>query len=230
MIPYQRLIAIDPSLTCSGWALLSISTEELLGVGKLRSLPPKISLSERLQKLQQRIEDTLGGLNLGPNDVLVCEAPTSMLDPRGAFKVEQVRGIFEAVARTKNITVPGRINPRTVQRDLMGLRGAQQRRDAVKDTACQVVKTLFGDQLRRLGFDVSDRNLAKHQDIVDAILIGAIGVTKVKQGSVGDIAITEVFREQKSRRKSSRNSWGSGEENSFGWTEAEISKMASGSK
>lgn len=230
MIPYQRLIAIDPSLTCSGWALLSITTGELLGVGKLRSLPPKVALSERLQQLQHRIEGILGGLKLGPNDVLVCEAPTSMLDPRGAFKVEQVRGIFEAVARTMEIVVPGRINPRTVQRDLMGLKGAQQKREAVKGTACQVVKNLFGEQLRKLGFETTDRHLSKHQDIVDAILVGAIGVTKVKQSCLSNVSITELFEEKKVRRKNSRDSWGSGEENSFGWSEVEISKMVIGSK
>lgn len=173
------LLAVDPSLTCSGWALFRVTDQRLLGVGKFKSLPPSISLSRRLADLQERISALLKQFELGANDYLVCEAPTTMRDPRAAFKVEQVRGIFEASARAIGVEVPGRINPRSVHFEILGLKGPQQKRTEVKAAAVSIVGNLFKGDLTRLQFPLEPRALKRHQDIVDAILVGSLAVSWV---------------------------------------------------
>jgi hypothetical protein len=66
---------------------------------------------------------------------MVCEAATTVRDPHNALKVETVRAMFESVARGRLVGVPGRINPRSVQFEVMGLSGKQLPRAEVKDMA-----------------------------------------------------------------------------------------------
>jgi Holliday junction resolvasome RuvABC endonuclease subunit len=130
MALYRSLLAVDPSLTCSGWALFSIPNGSIVSVGKVRSDPPSVPMADRLRSLQDRVEGLLGHLNLGADDLLVCEAATTVKDPHNALKVETVRAMFEAVARARAVGVPGRVNPRSVQFEVMGLRGKQLPRAA----------------------------------------------------------------------------------------------------
>ncbi len=195
-------MAVDPSLTCSGWAIFDISTEKLIAVGKIRSLPPSYSLSDRLLTLQCRIQETLKECGMGQGDFLVAEAPTTMRDPRSAFRVEQVRGLFEAMARSKRIRVPGRINPRSVQREVMGLKGKQITRDRVKETAVMVVQALYEKELAELEFSASRAFLAKHQDIVDAILVGRLALIRIKSAIVAKIPPQRLFDEKLTPRPS----------------------------
>ena len=51
---FKRLLAIDPSLTCSGWALFDIKTKKLLSVGNVKS-KKEGGLSERLLDFQKKI-------------------------------------------------------------------------------------------------------------------------------------------------------------------------------
>jgi Holliday junction resolvasome RuvABC endonuclease subunit len=197
----RRLLAIDPSLTCSGWALFSIDSETLLAVGKIRSLGPNLPLAARLKDLQVRIGKLLRQLKVRPNDVLVCEAPTTMRDPRAALKVEQVRCIFEVVAREHDLVVPGRINPRSVHHEIMGLRGKQLPRAQVKGAAVQVVQSLHAAPLVNIGFDTRTAALTRHQDIVDAILIGSLGVTWVKTAALSEASLEQYFESGKSTRQ-----------------------------
>ncbi|MDZ4786523.1 MAG: hypothetical protein SGJ02_10665 [bacterium] len=222
-----KLISIDPSLTCSGWAVFSIESGALCGVGKVRSLPASIPLSNRLKDLQNKISDIFKIAKLTRNDVLICEAQTSMKDPRGAFKVEQVRSIFEALAREKEILVPGRISPRTIQSEILGFKGAQQKREEVKSVARSIVKSMFNKELSKLGFNVEENNLLKNQDIVDAILVGVMGLTRIKTAKMSNQSLAITFSEGSSKRRSSRAAWGKGEDNSFGWTEVELNKLLS---
>lgn len=187
MANLRRLLAVDPSLTCTGWALFAFEghgkpKEALLAVGTLKSLPPRIGLPARLLDLQQKIKLIFQSLRLGANDVLVCEAPTTMRDPRAAFKVEQVRGIFEALAREHGVDIPGRLNPRSVQYEVMGLRGKQLERKIVKETAVSIAKTLFAKELTHLGFNPEAPNLRRHQDVVDALLLGSLAASKLREG------------------------------------------------
>lgn len=191
-------MAVDPSLTCSGWALFGVSTDSpgqgsLLAVGKIRSLSPEHALARRYQDLQDKISAVCESLKLAANDVLICESQTTMRDPRAAFKVEQVRGIFETVARSRSLSVPGRINPRTVQSEIMGLRGKQLAREIVKDTAIHIVKTVYGPALEALGFDCDRENLSKNQDIVDAILIGSLALTRFGTALRGGLELEETL-------------------------------------
>lgn len=198
-MPSSRLVAVDPSLTCSGWALFNLSSGAVLAVGKMRSKPPSVALALRLEDLQGRINGLFEQLKLGADDFLICESPTTMRDPRAALKVEQVRGIFEALARNRQMQVPGRINPRSVQYEVMGLRGRQLSRGVVKETAVRVVQASFGSDLSRLQFDPSPSNLRRHQDIVDALLLGALGLARLQASIAAAIPHEVAFLERPTR-------------------------------
>ena len=175
---WRYLLAVDPSLTCSGWALFNINTQELCGVGKIKSLKTEFTLPIRYKDLQTQINNLFSQIKLGPEDIVVCEAPTTMRDPKATIKVEQVRGIFETLARTRGSLIPGRLNPRTVHHEVLGFKGKQVARKEVKESACAVAKRLFKNDLIRIGFN-SIENLSRHQDIVDALLIGTVVMSRL---------------------------------------------------
>lgn len=202
MSRFRSLLAVDPSLMCSGWALFSIAKGSIMAVGKIRGEPPSVHMSERLMSLQGRIEEVFSKLKLGAEDVLVCEAATTVKDPHNALKVENVRSIFEAVARTRAVRVPGRINPRSVQFEIMGLRGKQLARSDVKEMAVRTVEYLYSPDLERLGLEIA--NLQKHQDIVDALLIGRLALTRIQSARDADLSLDAVFQTTTPQR---RNSW-----------------------
>lgn len=191
MDAFRYLLAVDPSLTCSGWALFSISDGRICSVGKVRSDPPPLAMGERLRTLQRRIEVVLERLQLGAQDILVCESATTIKDPHNALKVENVRSIFESVARVRSVAVPGRINPRSVHHEVIGLTGKQLPRAEVKLAARRTVEYLYLDELRRLG--VPETDLEKHQDIVDAILLGRLAVMRVRSAHDGGLPVEALF-------------------------------------
>jgi len=188
---YRSLLAVDPSLTCSGWALFSIDDGRIRSVGKVKSDPPSLSMGERLRTLQERIEALIDRLQLGESDIVVCEAATTVKDPHNALKVESVRAIFESVARSRSISVPGRINPRSVHHEVMGLSGKQLPRAEVKLAARRTVEYLYADELAKIGFPQT--SLTKHQDIVDAILLGRLGVMRVRSAADGGLPMETMF-------------------------------------
>ena len=200
----SRLVAVDPSLVCSGWALFGIERGTLLGVGKIRSLGTRLAMAARLRDLQDKIAALFDSLNISTNDVLICEAQTTMRDPKAAMKVEQVRGLFEVVARSRGAAVPGRINPRTVQFEAMGLRGAQLARPIVKATAVETVRRTFAKELCAIGFGDQLTMLHRHQDIVDALLVGRVAVSRLQQAQAGSVPLEALFdSELVARRKAS---------------------------
>jgi Holliday junction resolvasome RuvABC endonuclease subunit len=204
MTSLRYLMAVDPSLTCSGWALLSIPAGEVLAVGKIKAAPPSIPMATRLERLQTSIKKVIANLSLGGADVLVCEAPTTMKDPHNTIKVEQVRGLFESSGRNQGVAVPGRVNPRSVQYEVMGLTGKQAGRIEVKAAAVRTVQYLYAPTLERLGIETSDAALKKHQDIVDAILIGRFAVLKIQGAIESRQTLESVFNTQ---LKQQRSSW-----------------------
>lgn len=204
MTSLRYLMAVDPSLTCSGWALLSIPAGEVVAVGKIKAAPPSFPMATRLERLQTSINKVLSSLSLGGTDVLVCEAPTTMKDPLNAFKVEQVRGLFESAGRNLGVAVPGRVNPRSVQYEVMGLRGKQVVRSEVKAAAVRTVRYLYTPTLEKLGIEVSDGALKKHQDIVDAILIGRFAALKIQGALESRQSLESAFDSQ---IKQQRSSW-----------------------
>ena len=199
----RYLMAVDPSLTCSGWALLSIPEGEILAVGKIKAAPPSVPMATRLERLQGAIKKVLSNLSLGELDVLVCEAPTSIKDPHNAIKVEQVRGIFESTGRSRGVTVPGRVNPRSVQYEVMGLKGKQVARLEVKAAAVRTVQYLYAPALQRLGIEASEAVLKKHQDIVDAMLIGRFAVLRIQGALDSRQPLEQVFDTQVKQQRSS---------------------------
>jgi len=201
-MPYPRhLLAVDPSLTCSGWALFRVIDCSIIGIGNIRSLSADHVLPDRLRDLQGKVLQTLERCDIGSSDVVVCEMQTTMRDPSAATKVEQVRAIFEVLSRVRGAQVPGRINPRSVHNELLGMRGAQRSRALVKASAVQVARSLFGQQLAAIGFDPSVSHLQRNQDIVDALLIGHVAVTRVRSAVVAGARITELFAPRTTRRR-----------------------------
>ena len=199
----RYLMAVDPSLTCSGWALLSIGEGEVLAVGKIKSAPPSIPLATRLERLQGAIKKVVTNLGLGDLDVMVCEAPTTMKDPHNAIKVEQVRGLFESIGRNRGVVVPGRVNPRSVQFEVMGLTGKQVARAEVKAAAVRTVQYLYAPALQRLGLATTGEDLKKHQDIVDAMLIGRFAVLRIQGALDARQSLESVFDTQSKQQRSS---------------------------
>jgi Holliday junction resolvasome RuvABC endonuclease subunit len=196
MTIYSRLLAIDPSLTCSGWALFDSEKGELLSVGKVKAPPPSTgSLAERLAILQQKVTMLFAELDFGRELVLVCESATTMKDPRAVFVVEQVRGIFEVLARARGACIPGRVHPRSVQYEVIGLRGPQEQRDIVKRSARMVAVTIYSAAFRDFGFNLDDDKLKSHQDIVDAVLIGHLAVARLRSWSLTNLPLEHFFSE-----------------------------------
>jgi len=193
---YSRLLAVDPSLTASGWVLFSVADAQPLELGVLCPPGPKMNLADRYLVLQQEVQSLYSRLSLGINDVLVVEGPAPLvMNPNSALKVEGVRGIFESVARARKVAVPGRLNPRTVQTELLGMRGKQLSRKDVKEWARATAAQLFGDELLRLSgnSDASVSYDSISQDIIDAILIGTLAVARVKNSCQIGQELTAAF-------------------------------------
>jgi Holliday junction resolvasome RuvABC endonuclease subunit len=205
MFHYRYLFGVDPSLTCSGWALFEVTSGELLSVGKIKGGAPRIPLSSRLGAFQERIGEIYDRIGICEKDIVVCEAPTTMKDPHNAIKVEQVRGIFESLARARGAGVPGRVNPRSVQYEVMGLVGKQAVRAEVKLAAVRTVQHLYQESLSRIGFDTEMPAITKHQDIVDAVLIGRLAVLRAQASVQSGVAIEQLF--QGDRSSGSRRTW-----------------------
>ena len=200
----RNLLAVDPSLTCSGWAFFSVSTGEIKAVGKIRGGAASIPLATRLSSLHIQIEQLIRHLNLNSQDALVCEAPTTMRDPLNAIKVEQVRGIFEGIARSSGVAVPGRVNPRSVQHEVIGLRGKQAPRAEVKSAAVRVAHLLYAEKFLMLGISREEKDLNKHQDVVDAVLIGHLALQRLRAAEQSGLSREQLFA---TAPQGSRRSW-----------------------
>lgn len=201
MTSFRYLLAIDPSLTCSGWALFSVPHGSITAVGKVRSDPPSVPMGERLRTLQDRISALLEKLGVGSGDILVCEAATTVKDPHNALKVESVRSIFESLARGRGASVPGRVNPRSVHHEVIGLKGQQLPRVQVKALAVRTAELLYSADLVRLG--LASAQLSRHQDIVDALLVGRLALTRVHSALDGEMSLEAQFQVAKPQRRSS---------------------------
>ena len=214
----KRLLAVDPSLTASGWALFSLETSKLLAVGLLTPPGPVAQMPDRLRFLQNLVEMIFEDHKLGEQDFLICEGPAPLVkNPETSTKVEQVRGIFETLARVYGVEVPGRVNPRTVQTELLGFRGPQLARKEVKQIARETAIRLYGEELKHLQ---SDTKIS--QDIIDAVLIGAYAVSQANHGLKLGMNMTDIFSANK-RSRSVKAGRGMGK----GWTEQALKKMQS---
>lgn len=176
----------------------------IASVGKIKGAPPSIPMAERLEAIQQNIESLFTKIGLGPSDVLVCEAPTTVKDPHNMFKVEQVRSMFEVLARHRSVSVPGRINPRSVHYEIMGFHGKQLPRAQIKASAVKTVEYLYSSALTTLGVIGNGTNLSKHQDIVDALLVGRLGLSRIQAAQDGKLSLEAMFHNTERR---ARGSW-----------------------
>lgn len=230
------LLAVDPSLTCSGWALFALTDGLPRAVGVIMPPGPAIALATRIALLQREVEALLESFKLGVGDLLVCEGPAPLvLNPQSALKVEGVRGVFETVARSRGVAVPGRLNPRTVQSELLGMRGKQLDRRTVKEWARAAALQLYGARLDKLLVQqqlVSDRRAAGaggdpprparslSQDAIDALLIGAVAVGRFRLSVASGLPVETVFQGGGKRR-----SFAGGGKRGTGWSEGELQKL-----
>lgn len=188
----SKLLAVDPSLTCSGWVLFSLQSLKPLFAGTISPPGPKcLPLCERFEFLQNEVFNLLSNFSLSSKDYLVTEGPAPLVqNPSSSTKVEQVRSTFEVLARNQGVTVPGRVNPRTIQTQLLGLKGAQIERSKVKAIAKSTANQLYGKELEQIckqsGFSIS-------QDIIDASLIGGYAGSLIKNAIVSNIPAWKFF-------------------------------------
>ena len=152
---------------------------------------------------QRRVKEVLNSISIKTGDFLVCEAATTMIDPRAIIILEQIRGMFETLAREREVIVPGRINPRSVQFEILGMKGSPISRVKVKDVAVHGVACLYGDALKKLGFDISVKNLKKNQDIVDALLVGRLALTRIQSALQANMPVENIFEEHKRQTRTS---------------------------
>lgn len=225
LVHAKYLFAVDPSLTSSGWALFSLSKNSLCGVGVICPPGPRMVLAKRYEVLQTEISELFADLGLGKGDVLVCEGPAPLVrNPQSAIKVEGVRGIFEAVARSRGMRVPGRLNPRTVQTELLGMRGPQLGRKEVKKWARETAYRLHRTQLEKLLGKLPKVS----QDIIDAVLIGTLAMSRLEIAHSAGSSLESVFLAKVSMRSGRGRSGGS--RRASGWNEADFRKYLNSSR
>lgn len=194
----RKLIAIDPSLTASGWALFDLESARPIQYGLIRPPGTELGLSARYEWLQQQVTILLSEIRVSPKDYLICEGPAPLVkNPESALRVERVRSIFEAVGRMRQMIIVDRLNPRTVQSELLGLRGAQLKRDVVKGIAREAVLRMFEREL-------SDAKEKLSQDIVDALLVGALATSRVQMHIKTGVPLEMLFQPKLSSKKNSR--------------------------
>ena len=181
-----------------------------MAVGTLAPPGPTLPMPHRMQKLQSSVEMLFDELLLCPGDVLVCEGPAPLVkNPQSALKVEGVRGLFETLARGRGLEVPGRVNPRTVQSELLGMKGKQLPRIQVKEWARATAMQLFGEELKEI------TNGKISQDIIDAVLIGSFLLARLKIAEKTGMALEQAILPQSSGRgyqgRKRGSGWGAGD-------------------
>ena len=197
-----KLLAIDPSLTQTGWALFELGKKEVLEWGVIGGGSSRISLEIRLVNIQTQVRNLLEQFGLTNCDYLICEGPAPItLNPSSSIKVEQVRGIFETLARDMGISVLGRVNPKTVQAELLGIRGKQLPRKEVKDLARLVIKRIYPKIYQSTHLE---------QDIIDAMLIGILAETRISNAIKAGQDPLRVFEIVGKSSYSSKRSGGRG--------------------
>jgi tetrahydromethanopterin S-methyltransferase subunit C len=85
----------------------------------------------------------------------------------------------------------------------MGLKGKQLTRVEVKAAAVRTVQYLYASSLERLGLEISDAQLKKHQDIVDAVLIGRFALMRIQGAIDSRQPLEAVFNPHEKQQRSS---------------------------
>lgn len=164
-----RMFAIDPALNNTGVAIFDIYRKKLISTHIIKGLDEKTDLMKRYEHLQSLIRAFLHKENFKQNDLIICEEAAAFKNAATVFKLEYARVVWEILGRTLGGKTPFRICPRSVHVELLGLRGRQQERKEVKLAARKVFEMLYPDKK-----DLS-------QDEIDAVLIGELALTKLRQ-------------------------------------------------
>ena len=190
----MKLLAVDPSLQSTGWVMFDVESVQPVAQGIIAEGNTKQNLALRLLHIQEEINEIFIDFHLGTGDILICEGPAPItLNPSSATKVEHVRGMFETLGRHYGLTVPGRLNPRTVQIELLGLKGRQLERKEVKATARNLALHLYGEKLKEIAGGKNGKVM--RQDIIDALLIGTLAVAKINLCERMKVSLFDAFVE-----------------------------------
>jgi hypothetical protein len=88
-----------------------------------------------------------------------------------------------------------------VQFEIMGLSGKQLERKEVKATAVRMATFLYGPELQRLGINMDE--LQRHQDIIDALLLGRLALTRIQTAHDGELPLAQIFESGVPQRRTS---------------------------
>lgn len=223
----SKLLAVDPSLRATGWAIFRIQDSAPISVGVISAPPAEFLLAERLHLVQSLIEELLESFQFGKGDVLICEGPApAVLNPESTLKVERVRGIFETLGRYRGVVVPGRINPRTVQTELLGMKGKQKPRVEVKAWAREIADRLYPGHVTEGLWKESEGRKKKilPQDIIDALLIGSVALSKLHLALASGTSLESAFNQRSSGGNQRQSRGGNSRGSRVNWSEREWSK------
>jgi hypothetical protein len=85
----------------------------------------------------------------------------------------------------------------------MGLVGKQLPRVEIKQIAVRVVEALYRRDLNEIGFVSSGAEMKRHQDIVDAILVGNVALARLRSARATGIEPENVFEAMVQRKRGS---------------------------
>jgi len=167
---YIRILALDPSLSCIGWALMEYAPDWrrdwVTSYGVVQ--PCGDTLDDKLAEIGGHAERLLRGSN---PDILAVEMPVVYRNPATTVKLAQALGVIRWAAhhwtdRTIEIMPGGRLTA-------LGLPMRMKRKDAK-----EMVRTLV-NQVYKLELT------AEQHDIADAIAVGHAAIVEIKKEEWG---------------------------------------------
>lgn len=181
----SKVFSVDPSVSSLGWAIMQVSGR-LVDAGVLK-YSSKNSICERIQFILREVNDLIQYYKLGPTDYCVLESSAGIINPRSFLALERVRSSVEALAIIKGLRVIGRINPRSLQSKMLGLK-KMEKRDFVKSAIRSFVIQEF-----RSFFDGNRLDISRvEQDLFDAVIL-AYYFVKLISFLKNEQVITEIL-------------------------------------
>ncbi|MCS6961758.1 MAG: crossover junction endodeoxyribonuclease RuvC [Deltaproteobacteria bacterium] len=178
----QKVLAVDPSSSSLGWAI--IDTREIPLDAGVFYYNTDISISNRVKHIVNEIKHIIDCYNLKRGDYFVVESSAGCINPRTFLILERIRGAGEAVALLNGLTVLGRINPRSIHVNLLGIKKSLAR-VFVKSAIRSYVEKQFSAFLKSAEIEV----IPKNQDVFDALLLGYYFVRILKMcNNGGDVS------------------------------------------
>jgi len=165
-----RILALDPSLSCVGWALMEFDPELVRDwVNSHGNFRPE---GDDLDAKLANAADTLGRMLMAsPVDILAIELPVVYRNPATTIKLGQLVGALRYVAyqttdRTIEIQPGGRLTA-------LGL-PCRMKRKTAKELVVSMINTRY-----KLELEAADH------DVADAVAVGHAAILKLRQEAWG---------------------------------------------